>query len=198
MTSHHDADQPTGHRTQHQPSPATNGLGCDHTETQPQAPIRAALDEISSRYRAADRAGDWQTREVLGPLVDVADYLNRMTLPAADHHHYRAEKAGYLVRAAHRAHLEALTAVAGWPDDPHDSDLRDAAALLDIITIQVHRAMWRIANADVADAATTQALRDVARSFTRWATRGTTEEHSMRRWSALGDEPGAGTLPGPG
>ncbi len=45
MTSDHDSEQPTGHRTQHQPSPATNGLGCDHTKTQPQAPIRAAFDE---------------------------------------------------------------------------------------------------------------------------------------------------------
>lgn len=133
-------------------------------------PLQAAHNELDARLHAADETGDWHERAILSPLVDVADYLRRLTLARATPH-YRADKAGPLVRAAHRAQLEAFQAYAGWPDDdaPTERDLHDAAEVLDDVCTAVRGAMWATARGEDITHSQARKLSDAARRLTKWA-----------------------------
>lgn len=107
--------------------------------------------EVEYRYHAAgeDRgdgmAVDWHEREILGPLVDVADSLRRVA--DGNSPHYRAEKAGALLYAAIRTNEVTMIANAGWPEPEtgtHDA-IQEATVLLTDLTTQIRQIMWGLA-----------------------------------------------------
>lgn len=109
----------------------------------PRSVLPSARDELLERCRLADAAGDWQEREILSLLADVADYLKRIG-NHRDSTHYRAEKAGALLHAAIRVERETLLAYAGWPEESDDERaIMEASELLEDIIGQVRAAMWR-------------------------------------------------------
>lgn len=140
------------------------------------SPLEAAYMDLRARTAVADAAGDWQERQVLAPLADVADHVKRVG-DHRDSSHYRADKAGVLVDAALRVQRETMLAYAGWPDDDHPVTraIEDATKVLSSVVEAVRRAMWSAGAGDSygldgalyrSDA---EAVTAAGREFSRWA-----------------------------
>ncbi len=139
-------------------------------------PLQAAHDELAARYHAADDSDDWPERNILAPLVDVADHLKRVANGTGDH--YRAGKTGPLVVAAHAAQLQTFRGYAARPPDGTDGQqaLDSAAELLDDLTTVIRVAMRATARGERDEGEGRQVTvrdardaGDVARRFTAWA-----------------------------
>lgn len=139
-----------------------------------------AHSELVERCRLADAMDDWRERTLLTPLVDVADYVKRIG-DHPDSAHYRAEKAGALLRAAIHLHCQALMAYAGWPeggadDGPACAIIDMAHELLEDLAVAVGDVVWstaRVAKDDEAGASPYRCdvdqLRDAAKAALAWA-----------------------------
>jgi len=153
------------------PTPDTEGMTSMTTTS-----LADAHRELVERCRMADAVDDWRERTLLGPLVDVADYVKRIG-DHADSAHYRAEKAGCLMRSAIAVQCQALMAYAGWPDDgPAYATLDKAHELLETLASAVEAVAWSTARAAKEDvdrpgpyAADFDQLRSAARAVLAWA-----------------------------
>ena len=132
-------------------------------------PLSAAQRDLERLAHLADDAGDWQQRSVLSALADVVDYTTRICLPTASDH-YRAEKAGSLLRAAIRTHCQTLLGYAGWPDDTvTERRIDQAHELLQEVAEGVSVAAWTAARGDPLYDDSAATLVRTAKEFLLWA-----------------------------
>lgn len=141
--------------------------------TVPYTALELARRDVARRALAAEDAGEWRERAVLGRLAVVVDMACRIG-DHADSAHYRAEKAGTLVEAALRVELECLNAYLGDGCDETAEDVAQACRAVEVVAEAVRTAMWGWAAADSAAVLDDDSVRDLRRAagaFSRWANR---------------------------
>ena len=134
-------------------------------------PMWAAQRHLELLAHLAGEADQWQERSVFTALADVADYTRRICLPTASDH-YRAEKAGSLLRAAIRTHRQTLLGYAGWPDGTVvEREIDHAHELLQEVADGVSVAAWTAAKGGHLYDESAAALVRTVRELLRWAER---------------------------
>jgi hypothetical protein len=107
------------------------------------SPLDAARTYLREQLHELDEAENYAERSIVSPLYDVADMVCR--IGDHDSRHYRADKAGTLVSAAHEVRYVTLMAY-GDAGETGDDDLLERLHDAEReIVVAVGHALWGIA-----------------------------------------------------